>query len=111
MSLISLEELPEWLLVQNLPANAGDAEDVSQNPGMGRAPGGENCNPSSILAWEIPWTEEPGVLQCMGTHSQMQLSTHVHTYYIRDACKICEYSVQQGDWIYESVVQGSGLRL
>ena len=21
---------------------------------------------SSILAWEIPWTEEPGGLQCMG---------------------------------------------
>ena len=24
-----------------------------------------NC--SSILAWEIPWTEEPGVLQSMGS--------------------------------------------
>ena len=22
---------------------------------------------SSILAWEIPWTEEPGRLQCMGS--------------------------------------------
>ena len=22
---------------------------------------------SSILAWEIPWTEEPGVLQFMGS--------------------------------------------
>ena len=21
---------------------------------------------SSILAWKIPWTEEPGGLQCMG---------------------------------------------
>ena len=21
---------------------------------------------SSILAWEIPWTEKPGMLQCMG---------------------------------------------
>ena len=25
---------------------------------------------SSILAWEIPWTEEPGELQFMGSHSQ-----------------------------------------
>ena len=24
---------------------------------------------SSILAWRIPWTEEPGVLQSMGSHS------------------------------------------
>ena len=23
---------------------------------------------SSILAWKIPWTEEPGGLQCMGLH-------------------------------------------
>ena len=25
---------------------------------------------SSILAWEIPWTEEPGGLQSMGLQSQ-----------------------------------------
>ena len=30
---------------------------------------------SSIPAWKIPWTEEPGVLQSMGTQkSQTQLS-------------------------------------
>ena len=30
----------------------------------------------SILAWEIPWTEEPGGLQSMRSQSQTQLSTH-----------------------------------
>ena len=30
----------------------------------------------SILAWEIPWTEEPGRLQSVRSQSQMQLSTH-----------------------------------
>ena len=30
---------------------------------------------SSILAWEIPWTEEPGGLQSM-RRSQTRLSTH-----------------------------------
>ena len=29
---------------------------------------------SSILAWRIPWTEEPGRLQSMGSWSQTQLS-------------------------------------
>ena len=29
---------------------------------------------SSILAWRIPWTEEPGKLQSMGLQSQTQLS-------------------------------------
>ena len=27
------------------------------------------ATPSSILAWEIPWTEEPGGLQSMGSQS------------------------------------------
>ena len=29
---------------------------------------------SSILAWEIPWTEEPGGLQSMGSQSRTRLS-------------------------------------
>ena len=28
---------------------------------------------SSILAWRIPWTEEPGGLQSIGSQSQTQL--------------------------------------
>ena len=28
---------------------------------------------SSIVAWEIPWTEEPGRLQSMGSQSQTRL--------------------------------------
>ena len=33
---------------------------------------------SSILAWRIPWTEESGGLQSMGSQSRMQLSnTHM----------------------------------
>ena len=34
---------------------------------------------SSILAWEIPWTEEPGRLQFMRKQSQTQLSNRAHT--------------------------------
>ena len=30
----------------------------------------EMANHSSILAWEIPWTEEPGGLQSIGHKSQ-----------------------------------------
>ena len=29
---------------------------------------------SSILPWEIPWTEKPGVLQTLGSHSRTGLS-------------------------------------
>ena len=30
----------------------------------------EMATHSSILAWEIPWTEEPGMLQSIGSQSQ-----------------------------------------
>jgi len=52
------------LVVKNLPANAGDLRDVGSIPGLGRSPGGEgDATHSSILAWRIPWTEDPGGLQ------------------------------------------------
>ena len=53
-------------MVKNPPANAGDAKDMGSVPGLGRFPGGGHGDPSGILAWRIPWTEEPGALQCMG---------------------------------------------
>ena len=34
----------------------------------------EMANHSSILAWEIPWTEEPGGLKSKGSQSQRWLS-------------------------------------
>ena len=34
----------------------------------------EMATHSSTLAWEIPWTEEPGELQSMGSQSQTRLS-------------------------------------
>ena len=47
-------------MVKNLPANARAAGDAGLIPGSGRLPAGEMATYSSILAWEIPWTEEPG---------------------------------------------------
>ena len=44
--------------------NAGDPGLI---PGLGRSPGEGNDNPLVILAWRIPWTEEPGGLQSMGS--------------------------------------------
>ena len=35
---------------------------------------------SSTLAWKIPWTEEPGGLQSMGSQSQTRLSDFTITF-------------------------------
>ena len=55
------------LAVKNSPANAGDARDVGSIHGLGRSPGGGMATYSSILAWRIPWTEEPSGLQSLGS--------------------------------------------
>ena len=44
--------------------NVGDQGSI---PGSGRSLEKEMATHSSILAWEIPWAEEPGVLQSMGS--------------------------------------------
>ena len=53
------------LVVKN--ANAGDVKDEGLIPELGRSPGGGHGNYSSILAWRIPWTEEQGGLQSIGS--------------------------------------------
>ena len=53
------------LVVKNPPTNAGNIRDVSWIPGSGRSHG--MVIYSSILAWRIPWTEEPGGLQSIGS--------------------------------------------
>ena len=55
------------LVVKNPPANAGDLRDVGLIPGWGRSPGEGKATHSSILACRIPWKEEPGGLQSMGS--------------------------------------------
>ena len=55
-------------MIKNPPANTGDIRDVGSIPGSGRSPGGEGmATHSSIPAWRIPWTEEPGGLQSIGS--------------------------------------------
>ena len=53
-------------MVKNLPANAGSVRDVDLTPGSEDPLEEEMATHSSILAWRIPWTDEPGRLQCMG---------------------------------------------
>ena len=48
------------LVVKNTPANAGDSGSIL---GLEDPLEEDTATPSSILAWRIPWTEEPGGLQ------------------------------------------------
>ena len=57
-----MTKFTDGTVVKNLPANAGDTGDLGLIPGLGTFLGG-----TSILAWKIPCTEEPGGLQSMGS--------------------------------------------
>ena len=50
-------------MVKNPPANAGDIRDTGSIPGLGRSLDEGMATHSSILAWRIPWTGEPGGLE------------------------------------------------
>ena len=54
-------------MVKNLPANAGDIETWVQALGEADPLEEGMAAHASILAWRIPWTEEPDGLQSVGS--------------------------------------------
>ena len=56
-----------FLVAQTVKASAYNAGDPRSIPGLGRSPGEGKATHSSVLAWKIPWTEEPGRLQSTGS--------------------------------------------
>ena len=47
---------------------------MSSIPGSGSSPGGGMATHSSILAWEIPWTEEPGGAIVHGVTKELDMT-------------------------------------
>ena len=54
------------IVVKGPPANAG--RDMGSVPESGRSMEEGMATHSSVLAWRIPWTEEPDRLQPRGSH-------------------------------------------
>ena len=54
-------------MVKNPPAKVGDERDMGSMLGSGRYLQEKIAAPSSILACEIPWTDESGGLKSMGS--------------------------------------------
>ena len=61
---------------------------------------------SSVLAWEIPWTEEPSGPQSsvsnsqtlLSTHTQTHRHTHTHTHEVKQMGKLVAREVQRIIW-------------
>ena len=56
----------QWLNGKEFACNAGSSGDLGSIPGSGRSHREGMATLSSILAQEIPWTEESGGLQSIG---------------------------------------------
>ena len=104
-------------VVKNRPANAGDWRDAGSIPGLGRSPEEEHSH-SSIFAWRIPWTEEPGGLHSTGSQRvrcNWSDLTHTHTHsrscYVqlvsRDLLPSHAHHKQCWDWNLNSNLPGS----
>ena len=64
--------------VKNPSANAGSARHIGLILGSGRYCGEEMAIHSSILAWEIPWTEEPGRLPSMQSQKNQDMTQQLN---------------------------------
>ena len=62
----SLLGLSRWLSGKESACNAGDASSIPGSDPLEK----EMATQWSILAWEIPWTEEPGGLQSTGVPNE-----------------------------------------
>ena len=77
--------------VRNPPANSGDGvptlgQEAPREEGMAIYP--------SILAWQMPWTEEPGRLQSVGSQSRARLTKQeVFTDYGEAPYQICDLQI------------------
>ena len=58
------------LVVKNLSASAADVRDTVRSLGWKGPLEKETATHSSVLAWRIPWTEEPGGLQSWWTRKE-----------------------------------------
>ena len=91
----------KWVKIFDFPggsdskASAYNARDLGSVPGSGRSLEKEMATHSSILAWRIPWTEEPGRLQPTGLqrvgHNWATSFHFTSLYVIRKQLDPCEF--------------------
>ena len=106
--LVIIEASPTWpsfwveLVVKYLPPSAGKLERCEFNP---RVPLEEGmATHSCILAWRIPWTEEPSRLQSMESQSwawlkRLSSTTHLITVGLEHLCRSAPRNLGGEFWL------------
>ena len=90
------------IVVKNLPVNAGDGKRQIRSLGWEDPLEEGMATNSSILAWRIPRTEEPGVLQSIGSqrvrHDWSNLACTQTTWDLAAFCFGLQYFVEIITW-------------
>ena len=68
------EGCPGGSVVKNLPFLQGSRETLVRSLGWEDPPEKEMATHSSILDWKIPWMENPGRLQSMGSQKESDMT-------------------------------------
>ena len=76
-------------LLKSLPANAGDLRGGDSTSGSGRFAGGSSGNLFQYSYLEIPWTEEPGGLQSIGSQHNWSDLAFWYQPYLSKTCLHC----------------------
>ena len=91
-TIIRCDGLPRWHSGKESACQAGDLGLIA---GSGSCLEEENGNHSSILAWRIPWTEEPDRLQSIVLQRAGQDWSNL----------ACTYSINKISWAFSGPVQ------
>ena len=84
---LQASQVAQW--GKNLPAMQETQESQFPSPGQGDPLEESMANHSSILAWRIPWTKEPGRLQSTGSQKvRHNWATHTRVYEIYISIRI-----------------------
>ena len=96
---------PGGSVIKNPPASAGDKQETQvQSLGWKDPLEEEMATHTSILAWSIPWTEEPGGLQSMGSQNKHNLVTKQQWHCVCWHCKM------PADWLFSYLILTVTLR-
>ena len=91
---------PDGTMINNPATNAEDERNEGSIPELGSLLGEELATRSSIFAWRIPWTEEPGRLQTTGSHRvRHKWSNLAHTTCNFPKCSLTAGELPHGPWL------------
>ena len=92
--------LPWWLSGKRIRLPMKEVQSLGQKDPLEK----EMATHLGILAWEIPWTDEPGELQSMGSQGAGHNLPPIHHYHHKNECFIKESVLKESIMILNIIL-------